>query len=73
MPTCSLKSKELCVFAYEDLGLFADFATLSTPPEVLDILLTFLSAALNCKRKELLLDPYPLIRYVLIESLFNAL
>jgi hypothetical protein len=58
---------DLCVFQYEDFGLNAHFATLSTTPEVLDLQFAFFSAALNCfdaTQRNLLVDPYPVLQYV---------
>jgi hypothetical protein len=62
-PGClpSICHKALCVFGYEDLGLFADIAALSTANEIVDLLISFLCAAINSQRYSMLLNPYPVI------------
>ncbi|XP_064607545.1 protein mono-ADP-ribosyltransferase PARP6-like [Liolophura sinensis] len=55
-------SRELCVFAYQTLGVMADAAEdIAAGPEVVDLLIAMATAACRSPRKDLIFDPYPTV------------
>lgn len=55
-------TRELCVFAFQTLGVMADAAeAIATDADVVDLLIAMANAAANSSRCELILDPYPSI------------
>ncbi|XP_070542416.1 protein mono-ADP-ribosyltransferase PARP6-like [Ptychodera flava] len=55
-------ARELCVFAFQNLGVMQDAADdIATGAEVVDLLVAMANAAVRSARKELIFDPYPMI------------
>lgn len=55
-------ARELCVFAFQTLGVMADAAEdIATGAEVVDLLINLTKFACRSSRKELIFDPYPTI------------
>eukprot|EP01119_Soliformovum_irregulare_P015436 TRINITY_DN4344_c0_g1_i1.p1 TRINITY_DN4344_c0_g1~~TRINITY_DN4344_c0_g1_i1.p1 ORF type:complete len:706 (+),score=178.61 TRINITY_DN4344_c0_g1_i1:223-2118(+) len=55
-------SRELCCFAFQQLGVMADAAEdVATGAEVVDLLVSFAVAASKSARRDLIFDPFPTI------------
>jgi len=53
-------SRELCVWSFQQLGVGSEAAQdIATEAEVVDLLISFASIAVNSARKELIFDPFP--------------
>jgi poly [ADP-ribose] polymerase 6/8 len=52
--------RPLCTFGYQQLGLASDTA-LSTMPEVVDLLVILIKTAVKSQRRDLIVNPYPLV------------
>uniref|UniRef100_A0A8C4WPJ9 Poly [ADP-ribose] polymerase n=1 Tax=Eptatretus burgeri TaxID=7764 RepID=A0A8C4WPJ9_EPTBU len=53
-------ARELCVFAFQTLGVMTGAAAeVATGPEVVDLLLAMCRSALESPRKSIIFDPYP--------------
>ncbi|XP_048737676.2 protein mono-ADP-ribosyltransferase PARP6-like isoform X2 [Ostrea edulis] len=58
----SVCSRELCVFAFQTLGVMADAAeSVATGAEVVDLLIAMTRAACNSPRKNAIFSPYPTV------------
>ncbi|XP_071965677.1 protein mono-ADP-ribosyltransferase PARP6-like isoform X2 [Antedon mediterranea] len=54
--------RELCVFAFQTLGVMRNAAEdIAMGAEVVDLLVAMVSSAVKSKRKSLILDPYPMV------------
>ncbi|XP_033107348.1 protein mono-ADP-ribosyltransferase PARP6-like [Anneissia japonica] len=54
--------RELCVFAFQTLGVMRNAAEdIAMGAEVVDLLVAMVAAAIKSKRKNLILDPYPMV------------
>ncbi|CAC5414246.1 PARP6_8 [Mytilus coruscus] len=55
-------SRELCIFAFQTLGVMSDAAEdIATGAEVVDLLLTMTKAASKHGRRNIIFDPYPTV------------
>ncbi|XP_052098298.1 protein mono-ADP-ribosyltransferase PARP6-like [Mytilus californianus] len=55
-------SRELCIFAFQTLGVMSDAAEdIATGAEVVDLLLTMTKAASKHNRRNIIFDPYPTV------------
>lgn len=55
-------SRELCIFAFQTLGVMSDAANdIATGAEVVDLLITMTKAASKHSRKHIILDPFPTV------------
>ncbi|XP_077862205.1 protein mono-ADP-ribosyltransferase PARP6-like, partial [Saccoglossus kowalevskii] len=55
-------ARELCVFAFQNLGVMQDAADdIATGAEVVDLLVAMANAASRSSRRDLIFDPYPMI------------
>ncbi|XP_077988704.1 protein mono-ADP-ribosyltransferase PARP6-like [Glandiceps talaboti] len=55
-------ARELCVFAFQNLGVMQDAAEdIATGAEVVDLLVAIASSAVRSPRRDLIFDPYPMI------------
>jgi len=53
-------SRELCVWSFQQLGVAKDAAEdIATEAEVVDLLVSFASVAVNSARKEVIFEPFP--------------
>ncbi|XP_061172332.1 protein mono-ADP-ribosyltransferase PARP6-like [Saccostrea echinata] len=58
----SVCSRELCVFAFQTLGVMADAAeSVATGAQVVDLLVAMTRAACNSPRKDAIFTPYPTV------------
>lgn len=58
----SVCSRELCVFAFQTLGVMADAADdIATGAEVVDLLINMTRAAAKSNRKAVIFDPFPTV------------
>ncbi|KAL5005203.1 hypothetical protein ScPMuIL_018659 [Solemya velum] len=58
----SVCSRELCVFAFQTLGVMSDAAEdIATGAEVVDLLIAMTRAACQSSRKNVIFDPYPTV------------
>ncbi|WAR09668.1 PARP8-like protein [Mya arenaria] len=67
-------NRELCVFAFQTLGVMADAAEdIATGAEVVDLLINMTKFAAKSNRREIIFDPYPTVVHpkVNINLLFN--
>ena len=54
--------RELCVFAFQTLGVMSEAAEdIATGPEVVDLLITMAKAAYKSERRDLIFDPFPTV------------